>query len=131
MNRKVQFDEDRFIRFPEGQRSLSDQGSHVFLRDGLLAKQTVSRKEEEVDKIVSDLVKVVLSGNGKETILRIKLHRTELDLEKVEHEFNECVFKNKTPRQTANSDTVPRRLRSCRQGRLGHGVSEGTVIQLE
>ncbi len=45
-------------RSPEGQRSLSDQGSRVFLRDGLLAKQTASRKEAEVGKIASDLAKV-------------------------------------------------------------------------
>jgi hypothetical protein len=58
VNRKVKFDEDRFIRSPEGQRSLSDQGSRVFLRDGLLVKQTTSRKETEVGNIVSDLTKV-------------------------------------------------------------------------
>ena len=59
VNRKVKFDEDRYISSPEGQRSLSDQGSRVFLRDGLLDKQTGSRKEEEVYKITSDLSKVV------------------------------------------------------------------------
>ncbi len=51
VNRKVKFEEDRFISSPEGQRSLSDQGSRVFLRDGLLAKQTASRKETEVGKL--------------------------------------------------------------------------------
>jgi hypothetical protein len=38
----------------------------------------------------------LLSANGKETALRIKLHRTELDLEKTEHEVNERTFKNKS-----------------------------------
>jgi hypothetical protein len=58
VNRKVKFEEDRFISSPEGQRSLSDQGSRVFLRHGLLFEQTASRKEEEVGKIASDLAKV-------------------------------------------------------------------------
>jgi hypothetical protein len=132
VNRKVKFDEDLFISSSEGQRSLSDQGSRIFLRDGLLAKQTASRKETEVGKIASDLSKVswetldtlhhrdvvdhrslrvaleernnLLSANGKEAALRIKLHRTALDLEKDEHEVNERDFKNKAPGSIARED---------------------------
>jgi len=132
VSRKVKFEEDRFISSPEGQRSLSDQGSRVFLRDGLLDKQTGSRKEEEVYKITSELSKVVretldtlyhrdvvdhrslrvaleernnlLSANGKEAALRIKLHRTALDLEKADHELNQRAFKNKAPGSIARED---------------------------
>ncbi len=39
----------------------------------------------------------LLSANGREAALRIKLHRTALDLDKAEQELNERVFKNKVP----------------------------------
>jgi hypothetical protein len=39
----------------------------------------------------------LLSVNEKESTLRIKLHRTALDLEKADHELNQSVFKNKVP----------------------------------
>ena len=38
-----------------------------------------------------------MTANGKEVASRIKLHRAALDLEKVDHELNEKVFKNKRP----------------------------------
>lgn len=132
VNRKVKFEEDCFISSPEGQRCLSEQGSRVYLRGGLLAKQTASRKEAEAGKIASDLAKVarealdalhhravvdhkslrvaveernnLLSANEKEATLRIKLHRTALDLEKADHELNQRAFKNKAPGSIARED---------------------------
>lgn len=125
VQKKVKFEEERFITSPEGQRSLTDQASRVFLRDGRLAKQTASRKEAETGKVVPELAKLardtleeiqqrpiidyknlrlaleernnLLTANSKEAALRIKLHATALDLEKADHELNERVFKNKAP----------------------------------
>jgi hypothetical protein len=55
---KVKFEEDRFITSPDGQRSLTDQASRVFLRDGRLANQIASRKESETGKVVTELPKL-------------------------------------------------------------------------
>ena len=42
LKRRVKFEEERFITSTKGQRSLMDQGSLLFLRDGRLSKQTSS-----------------------------------------------------------------------------------------
>jgi len=127
VQKKIKFEEDCFISSREGQKALTDQGSSVFLREGLLANQTASRKEAEAGKIAADIAKLarqtlqelqerpivdhkvlrlaleerrnLLTANGKEVASRIKLLRAalDLDLEKVDHELNEVVFKNKSP----------------------------------
>ena len=58
VQKKVKFEEERFITSPEGQRSLTDQASRVFLRDGLLAKQTASRKQAGTGKVVAEFAKL-------------------------------------------------------------------------